>query len=129
MLKNIGILLIFLILSVCSFSLKIDSVDFDKEISIGGIATKEFTLQNPNDTHVQYQLEIEKKPKNIKVEPSNFIIPPFESKKFRITVVGDKVGKNSYFLVLKENKLNIDEEVTQVKVKMNYRIEQKYIVK
>lgn len=128
MLKKIGMILVFLVLSVCSFGLKIDSVDFDEKIKVGESVTKEFTLLNSNDTHIQYMLEVEGKPKNIKVEPSNIVIPPFESKKFKITVVGDKIGENSYFLVLRENKLNIDEKVTQVKVKMNYRIEQKYIV-
>ena len=124
----IKIILMFIVLSINSLALKIDSVDFDKKLGKGETVTKEFVLKNSDNYHIQYNIEVEGKPKNVKIEPTNIVIPPFETRTFKVSVTGINKGKGSYFLILRENKLNIDENITQVKVKMNYRIEQEYIV-
>lgn len=122
-------IILFMILCVSSFAFKISSTNFDKEMGIGESKSEVYTIYNKKNYPLRYKASIEKNPTNIKVEPKNILIPANSSKDIEVSVVGDKVGEQRYFLLLEEEALNLENSGTQAKLKMKYRIEHKYRVK
>lgn len=125
MLKKI---LLFLILSFSAFALKIDDVDMNKTVKVGERASKTFKLSNDKKYPLRYRLSIENNVKGVKVIPSTLLIPAFSEKSFKVSVEGINKGEKVYFLVLDEEPINLQTEGSSAKIKMKYRIEQKYMV-
>lgn len=125
MLKKI---LLFLILSFSAFALKIDDVDMNKTVKVGERASKTFKLSNDKKYPLRYRLSIENNVKGVKVIPSTLLIPAFSEKSFKVSVEGINKGEKVYFLVLDEEPINLQTEGSSAKIKMKYRIEQKYTV-
>ena len=125
MLKKI---LLFLILSFSAFALKIDDVDMNKTVKVGERASKTFKLSNSKKYPLRYRLSIENNVKGVKVIPSTLLIPAFSEKSFKVSVEGINKGEKVYFLVLDEEPINLQTEGSSAKIKMKYRIEQKYMV-
>lgn len=126
MLKKI---IFFLILNVGAFAFKIDNLDFDGTMGIGSKESKSYVLTNTKNFPLRYRLNIEGNPENIVVSPKTIIVPPHSEKSFSIVVTGKKEGENHYFLILEEEGLNLENKGSFAKLKMKYRIEQKYWVK
>lgn len=119
-------ILLFFILSFSMFALKINDTDMDVSIKMGEKREKTFTLTNDKSYPLRYKLSIENNIKGVSVTPKTLVIPAFEKKEFKVSVFGDKKGEKKYFLVLEENGLNLDKKGSSAKIKMKYRIKQKY---
>lgn len=94
--------IIFLFLVVCSlsFSLELDSIDFDKKIKIGNSGQKEYTLINNSDVEKEFYFSSDDE--NIQIQPKGLRLIPYQSKKFIIKVSPKETGKREYYLIIKE---------------------------
>lgn len=120
--------LLFLILSMSIFALRTSDINMDIKVKEGEKGSKTFILENAKEYPLRYRLSIENDVYGVKVTPNTLLIPAFSSKSFEVLVDGDTQGEKSYFLILEEEILNLKSEGSNAKIKMKYRIEQKYVV-
>lgn len=123
-------ILLFLIIGVTTFSIKLDEIKFNKVVKKGESVEKTFTLTNNKEAVVKYSLSIEEaeKNKNIEVTPKSILILPKQEKKFKIKVKGNELGEKSYYLNIRENSIDVKNQKNDLKVNMIYRFQQKYTV-
>lgn len=120
--------LLFMILSMSIFALRTSDINMDIKVKEGEKGSKIFILENAKEYPLRYRLSIENDVYGVKVTPNTLLIPAFSSKSFEVLVDGDTQGEKSYFLILEEEILNLKSEGSNAKIKMKYRIEQKYVV-
>lgn len=125
--------LIIIFLSVFNgiFAIKLNDLDFDKNILKGDTVEKVFIIENNSNEKMRYifTIENEKMNKNIEIDPKRLLLLPNEKKEFKIKIKGEDYGEKNYFLVIDEKSLNLLESDSQIKINRKYRIEQSYIVK
>lgn len=117
-----------MILSMSIFALRTSDINMDIKVKEGEKGSKTFILENAKEYPLRYRLSIENDVYGVKVTPNTLLIPAFSSKSFEVLVDGDTQGEKSYFLILEEEILNLKSEGSNAKIKMKYRIEQKYVV-
>lgn len=122
------IITLFFIFSTLIMGLKIDDVDFNQEIFLGEVATKEFFLENKKTETLRYKFSIEETDENVHVRPTVLILKPGDRKSFKVIAEGNKTGEYRYFLVLQEEVINLEKSKKEMRVKMKYRLKQKYNV-
>lgn len=93
-------ILLFLVVYSLSFSLELDSIDFDKKIKIGSSGQKEYILINNSD--VEKEFHFSSNDDNVKIYPKGLRLIPYQSKKFVIKVSPKEIGKREYYLIIKE---------------------------
>lgn len=120
--------LLMMLLSVSTFAFRISDTDLDLKVKVKEKKEKEFTLKNDSNYILRYELSLEDNTNEVKVIPSTLLVPAFGEKSFRVLVRGETQGEKKYFLILDENPINLEKKGSTAKVKMKYRIEQKYVV-
>lgn len=121
-------ILLFLIFSLSIFALKSPDIDMDISVKVGEKREKKFTLINDKSYPLRYKLSIANGSGVESVTPATLLIPAFERKDFKVSVVGKNKGEKKYKLILEEDALNLNQGGSSAKIKMKYRIEQKYVV-
>lgn len=121
-------ILLFLILSLSTFALKSPDVDMNVSVKVGERREKKFTLINDKSYPLRYKLSIADGSGAESVTPTTLLIPAFEKKDFQVSVIGKSKGEKKYKLILEEDALNLNQGGSSAKIKMKYRIEQKYVV-
>ena len=121
-------IIFFMILSVSTFALRINDTDLDLKVKLGERKVKEFILKNDNNYILRYKISLMENSEEVSVSPSTLLIPAFEEKKIKIVVRGMIKGEKKYKLILEEDKLDLKTKGSSAKIKMKYRIEQKYVV-
>lgn len=121
-------ILLFLILSLSTFALKSPDVDMNVSVKVGEKREKKFTLINDKSYPLRYKLSIANGSGAESVTPTTLLIPAFEKKDFQVSVIGKSKGEKKYKLILEEDALNLNQGGSSAKIKMKYRIEQKYVV-
>lgn len=119
---------LFMMLSISVFAFRISETDLDLKVSVNEKKEKEFTLKNDNNYILRYELSLEDSTNEVKVIPSTLLVPAYGEKSFRVLVRGESKGEKRFFLVLDENPISLEQKGSTAKVKMKYRIEQKYVV-
>lgn len=114
--------------SISVFAFRISETDLDLKVGVNEKQEKEFTLKNDSNYILRYELSLEDSTNEVKVIPSTLLIPAFGEKSFRVLVRGANKGEKRFFLVLDENPISLEQKGSIAKVKMKYRIEQKYVV-
>lgn len=129
--RVLRLIIIFLSIFNGIFAIKLNDLDFDKNILKGDTVEKVFIIENNSNEKMRYifTIENEKMNKNIEIDPKRLLLLPNEKKEFKIKIKGEDYGEKNYFLVIDEKSLNLLESDSQIKINRKYRIEQSYIVK
>lgn len=117
-----------MLLSISTFAFTINETALDLKVKVGERKEKKFILENENTYALRYKISLEGSNKEVKVTPNILIVPSFEQKEFEISVMGITKGEKKYKLILEEDAIDLKSKVSSAKIKMKYRIEQKYVV-
>lgn len=117
-------IILFILVSINTFSFIINSVDFDEKLSKNSVVEKKYSITNTKDYSLKYKFSVDDKAVN--VEPQSFILLAGQTKEFTIKVIGKKdYGVHKYIFRIEEEVLNKDRK-NVLALNYNYNISQKY---
>ncbi|MGL4866012.1 hypothetical protein [Cetobacterium sp.] len=123
--------IVFLLLNVVTYSLKMSDPTFDKKIIKGEKASKIYTIENNSLDKKIYELKFENENNLKKVTPNRFLLNP-QGKKDILVEIGTnsktEIGSHEDLLIIREKVINIEKNNSSTSINMTYRVKQKYIV-
>lgn len=121
-------IILFMVLSISTFAFRISDTKLDLKVKVGEKKEKTFILKNDNKYSLRYKLGLENNVKGVMITPTTILIPAYGQKEFKVSVEGISKGEKRYKLILDEDVIGVRTQGSSAKIKMKYRIAQKYIV-